>query len=214
MLTRQVAREEEAVRPAQNRFAQLLAASGSRTHPPEQSAECGCSRIADEHVDDPGASIGVTSTHDSRRFLTDLPDPDRVTAELVPCARSRRVRSSAGDDSDEFPFVRHVERVDAQQARTRGATGGRTGSDASSKHDSEIGVAGEFVADRADAPRVASRSQRVDWRGGQQAFHQARASGAVSDTMSASSAKVAARLHHRHAVVTDRSRHQHDIALP
>ena len=115
-----------------------------------------------------------------------------------------------GDHRHELPLVRHVERVDAEQvARTgHGRVDGQRGL---VEHDGQVGVAGELVRNGSEptAGRVAHPARRRGDR--EEPVDEPADRGGVGADVGLEG-QVAAGQHHRHAVVADRARAQHDVA--
>ena len=122
-----------------------------------------------------------------------------------------RVRLVGGDDRDELALVGHVERVDAEQVAGRAHGGSRSG--AGLRRARRPGwwpwpARCTPCRARRGWGRAASGWPGAAWRSG---LHQvAERRGVGADVRL--EREVAARQHHRHAVVGDGARHQHDVA--
>ena len=149
----------------------------------------------------------VVQQHDDAcGSATISPIARRVGAERMRPQRGERgVGLVRGDDRDELALVGDVQRVDAEQV-ARADHRGRDGQQRLVEHDAEVGVAGELVADRADAAagRVAHPAGRR--RGVEQRLDElAERRGVGADV--GLEREVAAGQHHGHAVVGDGARH-------
>ena len=103
--------------------------------------------------------------------------------------RARRRPPRRGTTATHLALVGDVQRIDARAGRRRRSPPAATGSGGLVEHDGQAGVAGQLVAHGADAAagRVAQPAGRR--RGGRAARRPARPRGAVSERMSASSAR-------------------------
>ena len=139
--------------------------------------------------------------------------PTAAAAAPDGCGAHRRQRGVGlvgGDDRDDLALVGDVQRVDAEEvARAEHGRGDREARLV--EHDGQVGVAGELVADRADATtgRVAQPARAG--RGGEERLDEPVDRRGVGADVGLEG-EVAAGQHHRHAVVADRARDEHPVA--
>ena len=140
--------------------------------------------------------------------------PIRTASAPRGCARRAARAASASFGADhrhELSLVGHVERVDAEQF-AGGRHGGTDGKGGLVQHDGQVAVPGQFVADRAH-PAPGGVAQPTGGRGGgQQALHQVVEWCRVRDDVGFQG-QVAPGQHDGRAVVADRARREHHVAV-
>ena len=122
--------------------------------------------------------------------------------------------SSGGDDRDDLALVGDVQRIDAEQVAGAGHRRARPAARASSSTTARPVSRASSLHDRADAAagRVAQPARRRARRRAGRSTRLAERRGVGADV--GLEGEVAAGEHHRHAVVGDRARHEHDVAGP